>query len=279
MSDKHLEWGLLKQLECPVCLDYMGSPIKMCQNGHNVCNSCRLRVSTCPTCKGQLIDVRNITLENIAATAVYPCKNRAAGCEETFALDDRSKHQSVCLYESRECPFRILSDTDCSWTGVLSDTVEHVRSEHCYGAIEDAGHFNVQLLNVSTGRSYHQAVFVLGELFYLVWQTGTEEFSFTVFHVGSKNKPESFKYGIKIGNSEEYISLTRKCQSFLQVGDKDLQPGKGVRLYYDTIQECLSESGDLSCEIEIGGEKLHGFVLEELQEFLPVFMVICNEER
>jgi hypothetical protein len=33
MADpKQLDWDLLKELECPVCLEYMESPIKMCEN-------------------------------------------------------------------------------------------------------------------------------------------------------------------------------------------------------------------------------------------------------
>jgi hypothetical protein len=39
MSDSHLDWILLKKLECPVCFECMAPPIKMCENGHNVWNS------------------------------------------------------------------------------------------------------------------------------------------------------------------------------------------------------------------------------------------------
>jgi hypothetical protein len=42
MADpKQLDWCLLKELECPVCLEYMESPIKLCENGHNICDNCR----------------------------------------------------------------------------------------------------------------------------------------------------------------------------------------------------------------------------------------------
>ena len=102
----------------------------MCENGHKVCNSGRLRVSACPTCKGRFINVRNITLEKNAATAIYPSKNSEAGCEETFTMDGRNKHQFFCLYDSKECPFRKLSDVNCSWTGSQSDMAAHVISEH-----------------------------------------------------------------------------------------------------------------------------------------------------
>ena len=277
MAENHLNWKLLKELECPVCVEYMASPIKMCVNGHNVCNSCRSRVSTCPTCKGRFNDVRNISLENIAAAIIYPCRNREAGCTETFTADDIIKHQSVCLYESKQCPFRKLSAVNCPWTGTLSDIAAHVRSEHGTEATEDVGLFKVKLLDISRDRHYHHAVLILGELFYLVWETRAEAFSFAVFQFGRKNETEVFKYGIKIGNSEEYVAMRRKCHSYLEGGLKDLQPGKCVTLNYGTIQEYLSESGDLSCEIEIGRELLNGFILEDMQEYLPVVSLVHSE--
>ena len=135
------------------------------------------------------------------------------------------------------------------------------------------GHFKVTLPYLSRGRRYHQTVLILGELFYLTWETKGDAFNFGVFYFGNKKEAEAFKYGIKIGNSEEYVAVTRKCRSFLEGGLKDLQPEKYVKLYYNTILNCLSENTDLSCEIEIRREKLDGFVLEELQGFLKVVCV------
>jgi hypothetical protein len=277
-SSKGVDWDVLNQLECPVCLEYMASTIKMCENGHNVCNSCRSRVLSCPTCKGRFIDVRNIALENIAAAIVYPCWNSQSGCTETFTLDGRTKHQLVCLYESRECPFRKLSDGDCSWTGALFDIAAHVRIEHDSETTEAEGHFKVKLLDVSKDRRYGQAVFILGELFYLAWDYEDNcVLSFAVFHFGHKSESEVFKYGIKTGSSDGYVAMCRKCHSYLEGGVTDWQLRNCVRLHYDTIRQYLSESGDLLCEIEIRKERLNGFVLEDMQENLPVFNAIYSE--
>jgi hypothetical protein len=256
----------------------MASPIKLCENGHNICDYCRSQVSICPACNGKFTDVRNIALEHIAATAIYPCKNRQHGCTETFTLDDRDKRQLFCPYESRECPFRKLSYIDCCWTGALSDIAAHVRSEHISGTTDAKERFKVKLLDISKDRRYGQAVFILGELFYLAWEyEDNYNLSFAVFHFGHKSESEVFKYGIKTGICEEYIAMCRKCHSYLEGGLKYLQPGKYVRLDYDTIRHYLSDSGDLSCEIEIRKERLNGFVLEDMQEYLPVFIAIYNE--
>ena len=132
MSGKQIYWKLLKELECPVCLQYMASPIKMCQNGHNICGSCIERLAECPTCRGKFLNVRNIVLEYMAATAVYPCENREAGCEETFTVDERNNHLSVCVYRSTKYSVGMMSD-------------DHVRTESNNVFAEVPGLFNVNL--------------------------------------------------------------------------------------------------------------------------------------
>jgi hypothetical protein len=250
-SPKILHWDLLKELECPVCLEYMSSPIKMCRNGHNICNSCRLRVSTCPTCKEQFINARNITLENIAATIKYPCENREAGCEETFSLNNISIHQSQCLYQSAECPFRKLSSVDCFWTGILSEIGGHVTSEHGNDTNEYTGCFEVSLQNFCQTQRYRKAMLISGRLFYLVWEVSFDTFYFLVFHVGHKDEAEQFMYDIKIGNHRENISITGMCRSYLETKWKVLRPGECVTLHYRTVKMYVNQNADLLCEIEI----------------------------
>jgi hypothetical protein len=63
--------------------------------------------------------------------------------------------------------------------------------------------------------------------------------------------------------------MIRQCHSYLQGGLKELQPGKCVTLHYGTLLEYLSESGDLLCGIEIGRNRLKGFVSEDMQECSP----------
>jgi len=275
MSGKQIDLNLLKELECPVCGEYMASPIKMCENGHSTCSSCRDRLPECPSCRGEFVKVRNIALEKLAATAIYPCKNQEAGCGETFIADGKDNHLAECLFQGRQCPFGKVSGVDCNWTGTMSDIPVHIKDKHESMTAEVQGHFKVKLLNLFTGRRYHQAVLNSSELFYLIWETNGDAFSFGVFYIGRKQETDVFKYGIKIGNSEGNVSVTRKCHSYLESGLKDLQPEKYVKLYYNTIQSCLSESTDLLCEIEIGREKLDGFVLEESQECLQTVCAIC----
>jgi hypothetical protein len=277
MFGRQLDWELLEELECPVCTEYMASPIKMCENGHNICGGCKERLTDCPTCRGKITNVRNLSVEKFASTALYPCKNREAGCEETFTVDDRNEHLSVCLYQIRKCPVSVIKDVDCSWTGTLSDIPVHIRAEHDSEIADVPGHFNMKLLDLVRGRRYIQLVLVMGEFFCLYCGTEYQDIDFTVLHLGLKEDSQAFKYGIKIGNSEEYVTGTRKCQSYLDVDLTDWPLRKSVAINVDTIFDFVNESGCLSCEIEIGRNKLDGFVLEEQQENLPVVSVVSFE--
>jgi hypothetical protein len=129
----------------------------------------------------------------------------------------------------------------------------HVKSDHSSEAIQAVRRFKVKLLDISRETCYRQTVLILGELFYLTWETGFDVFSFAVLHFSRKNEVEDIKYRIKIDNSEETVSMTRQCHSYLQGDLKNLQPGKCVTMHYGALLEYLSESGDLVCETEIQG--------------------------
>jgi len=197
-----------------------------------------------PTCRGKITNVRNLSMQKFASTALYPCKNRETGSEETFTVDDRNEHHSFCVYESRKCPISFILGVDCSWTGTLSDIPVHVRTEHDSEIVYVPGHINVNLLDLVKGRVHTKLVLVLGELFCLIWSTVYQEIDFTVLHVGLKEDCEAFKFGIKCGNSENYVAGTRKCQSYLDVNLTDWLLRMCVTINYDNIGlvEFVSES-------------------------------------
>ena len=247
----------------------------MCENGRNICGCCKERLSECPSCRGKFNNGRNIALETYAATAVYPCKNQEAGCRETFTMDYRSKHHSVCLYRSKKCPVGVLTGVDCSWTGIQLTLEAHLVTKHDTVVFIVPNHFTMLLRNLARGKSYPLPVFTLGELFYVTLEAEGDAFSFGVFHFGPKEESETFKYGIKIGGFEEYISVTSKCHSCLEGDPMELQPENYVKIYYNTIRGFVDESGHLLCEFEIGREKLNGFLLDELRK--SSFRVFVND--
>jgi len=124
---------LLKELECPVCTDYMVPPIRMCKNGHNVCGKCRGRIRRCPTCRADFLVTRNLALENIARQQEFPCANRDRGCTDLLSIEQIAEHNDVCgyantKYANTKCPCHLINC--CSWEGHKNKYKEHVQEVH-----------------------------------------------------------------------------------------------------------------------------------------------------
>lgn len=98
LNEKFNDEKLLKGLECPVCLDYMRPPVKVCLAGHSICKYCRPKLNECPMCRKPFTTVRNLSLESISNKIHYKCMNANKGCEFSAVLADISNHEDSCLY-------------------------------------------------------------------------------------------------------------------------------------------------------------------------------------
>lgn len=258
-----------------MCLEYMTSQIMMCENGHSVCSSCISSVSACPTCRRTLINMRNFTLEKVAAAAIYPCINREAGCKEILTAGTRNDHQKVCLYQSRECAFKKLWGVNCPWTGIPSKMKDHVSSEHEYEFTGPAPHvgrryprtmfqvpgsmfqvpssmFQVTLQNVSPGKNYGKAILIDNHLFFLVWEIREDTFYFAVFYAGHEKEATGVTYEFEIYRKALKFAISGVCHSYLEEKREVLTPGECVTIPYGTVQKFVSESKELRCVIKVG---------------------------
>eukprot|EP00493_Phyllostaurus_siculus_P002285 UN02297 len=75
---------LASLFECPVCFDYVLPPIYQCSSGHLVCSNCRPKLTLCPTCRGPLGSIRNLAMEKVANTVLFPCRFNSSGCGVTL---------------------------------------------------------------------------------------------------------------------------------------------------------------------------------------------------
>ena len=97
---------LEESLECPVCYRIPRDvPISCCERGHIVCEPCRGRVATCPTCRGRLDS--NIT-SSLAATQImlvdHKCKFAFYGCDVKMKLEQIVVHEETCPERTVICP-------------------------------------------------------------------------------------------------------------------------------------------------------------------------------
>jgi E3 ubiquitin-protein ligase SIAH1 len=228
--------SLLRELECPVCKEYMAPPIELCTNGHNICSKCRETVQCCPTCTADFSDIRNTALENIARTQKYPCTNRQGGCSDLFSIEHIAEHHAVCVYGKIKCPFKI--NTNCSWNGFKRDLKEHAKAAH-----------KEHLIECSTFRSalFGDRIVVLwcfGELFVYCSRIVDGRLYCAVQLIGTSSEASRYKteFTLLSSNGIEKMSNTSLVLSYTEDWEAIFNSGQCLRLDDVTVRKFLVEN-------------------------------------
>ncbi|XP_016075762.1 PREDICTED: E3 ubiquitin-protein ligase SIAH1-like [Miniopterus natalensis] len=118
---------LASLFECPVCFDYALPPTLQCQRGHLVCSNCRPKLTCCPTCRGPLGSIRNLAMEKVANSILFPCKHAISGCEIILPHTEKANHEELCAFRLYPCP---CPGASCKWQGSLNAVMSHLAHQH-----------------------------------------------------------------------------------------------------------------------------------------------------
>jgi hypothetical protein len=127
-SNQHQD--LVNLFECPVCFDYALPPILQCQSGHIVCSQCRQKLSSCPTCRGPLGNIRNLGMEKVADTISFPCKYQTNGCSVNLLHKNKLEHEDCCDFRPVIISFRFFF-----FISFFLSICVHVRVHHVNGKV------------------------------------------------------------------------------------------------------------------------------------------------
>lgn len=124
MSQGNSSICVVKELECPVCMEYMTAAICMCQCGHSICKNCRdnKNITKCPICEADFVSNRNIALERISSLIKYPCRN----CNLLFEANEIDEHEKYCEIKVR-CPLEFMK---CTFQKSYGFIQEHITKYH-----------------------------------------------------------------------------------------------------------------------------------------------------
>jgi E3 ubiquitin-protein ligase SIAH1 len=235
----------LSDLECPVCMEYMVPPIKLCTNGHNICSKCRQRVQRCPTCRAEFLETRNVALENIVRRQKYPCANRQRGCLDRFSIEHIAKHHAGCVYGKIKCPFHLIKT--CSWNGLKNDLKEHAKSTHPKYFWEGST-FTFPLLSAQS----FATVSLFGELFTYFLQKRNGRCYAAVQLIGTSSEASKYKcvFTLRAANGIEQISKTFLVQGYSENFETIFNSGKCLNLDEETFKS-FDEGNNLKLTITL----------------------------
>lgn len=190
---------ILEELECMVCHKYMYKEIRMCNQGHSLCNDCRNKLSSCPLCKMAFQNgSRNYSLEKIAQKYLKPCPSQ--GCNEILYFKEVEEHLKICEYNF-QCPFVYCG---CSSQGGREDLCRHIIRHHN----SDLNKF-ITFPNEEGSSIEVMVICSKNEIFKVYRKEVYDFYELVGQYVGPKQNATNFKIVLKYGKvgNEAIISL------------------------------------------------------------------------
>jgi E3 ubiquitin-protein ligase SIAH1 len=241
-----LEKSLFRNLECPVCMEYMTPPIILCHNGHNICNTCRPKLENCPKCRQPFLEARNYALEDLCYKVKYPCKFQEEGCQETFSGKHITEHQAVCHHGIHACLLGRVPEIKCNWKGSFAEFVTHFESQHEDCVCREATFMSPERNASASILLVHNRLF----LYYKCFKNGKCYCAVHLF--GTSAEARDFKYKVKLsaGNTIEKLSQVALVRSVTEGFEATFRAGHCVRLDDKVIRHYVVEEA-LQLQVEV----------------------------
>ncbi|KAL0277464.1 UNVERIFIED_CONTAM: hypothetical protein PYX00_004730 [Menopon gallinae] len=123
--------NVVKLLDCPVCFERITPPVTVCTNGHAVCNNCRIKLHSCPTCKTSFSANKNTILDQIIEENIYACKYAQKGCTAEMKLREIEEHElKQCIYRTIKCTIMNSKSGACNSEISICEYYNHVNGCH-----------------------------------------------------------------------------------------------------------------------------------------------------
>ncbi|KAG5273103.1 hypothetical protein AALO_G00147690 [Alosa alosa] len=215
---------LASLFECPVCFDYVLPPILQCQSGHLVCSNCRPKLTCCPTCRGPLGSIRNLAMEKVANSVLFPCKYASSGCEWQGSLDAvmphlLHQHKSITTLQGEDIVF-LATDIN------LPGAVDWVMMQSCFGF-----HFML-VLEKQEKYDGHQQFFAIVQL------------------IGTRKQAENFAYRLELNGHRRRLTWEATPRS-IHEGIATAIMNSDCLVFDTSIAQLFAENGNLGINVTI----------------------------
>lgn len=245
---------LASLFECPVCYDYVLPPILQCQSGHLVCSTCRSKLSCCPTCRGSLGNIRNLAMEKVASTVMFPCRYVSSGCSSLLLHTHKAEHEETCECRPYQCP---CPGSSCKWQGGLDQVMTHLTMAHKSITTlqgEDIV-FLATDINLPGAVDWVMMQSCYHHHFMLVLEKqekydGHQQFFAIVQLIGSRKQADNFAYRLELNGHRRRLTWEATPRSIHEGVSSAIM--KSDCLVFDTsIAQLFADNGNLGINVTI----------------------------
>lgn len=251
---------IMSVLECPVCMDTMRSPILLCQNGHNVCNVCKLNLTNCPTCRAQFTGTRNLALEKLSQEIRVPCANSERGCTEKLSIQDITKHKTSCPYRPHKCLLGFPNS--CSWEGRRTDILLHAKEKHRGSVFQSRVNIFSIYKNWKKTLECEILCTLSEEIFLLRTKRDSKKRKYyeAVQYIGPAESASKYRYEHHLVSPEGHKEMTVNCavRSDTESMERIIETGECFTIDYDTAKAFVGREGRIGWTVNIRHEPSFG---------------------
>ncbi|CAH0773548.1 unnamed protein product [Bemisia tabaci] len=254
LSGLGLSQDLSNLFECPVCFDYVLPPILQCQSGHLVCSNCRPKLSCCPNCRGPLGNIRNLAMEKVAGSVLFPCKYATSGCTISLLHTEKIEHEEFCQYRPYTCP---CPGASCKWQGTVEQVMPHLMCTHKSITTlqgEDIV-FLATDINVPGAVDWVMMQSCFNHNFMLILEKqqkydGHHQFFAIVQLIGSRKEAEGFAYRLELNSRRRRLSWEATPRS-IHEGVSSAIVNSDCLVFDTNIAQLFAENGNLGINVTI----------------------------
>ncbi|KAJ9681091.1 hypothetical protein PVL29_020137 [Vitis rotundifolia] len=229
VADLHSLTKFQELLKCPVCLNFMQSPIYQCHNGHALCSSCKARVlNKCPSCRQRLSNIRCLALEKMAESLELHCEYEEFGCPEIIPYYTKLMHEDSCNFRPYSCPW---SGCPCSAVGDIPLLVSHLTDYH-KAVMFNSCNFKLGFLigDLYKHQSYKCAVTIIncfGKHFCLHFDAfligSTPVYMAFLSLIGNQAETGNYSYSLEIGGNGRKLTFEGSPRSIRESERRSLE--------------------------------------------------------
>ncbi|XP_022248421.1 E3 ubiquitin-protein ligase Siah1-like isoform X3 [Limulus polyphemus] len=245
---------LVSLFECPVCFEFVLPPILQCQNGHLVCSTCRQKITCCPTCRAPIGNIRNLAMEKVASTVMFPCKYFASGCNAQLLHTDKQDHEEICEFRPYSCP---CPGASCKWQGSLEQVMTHLLAVHKSITTlkgEDIV-FLATDINLPGAVDWVMMQSCFGHHFMLVLEKqekydGHQQFFAIVQLIGTRKQAENFIYRLELSGHRRRLTWEATPRS-IHDGVQSAIMNSDCLVFDTSIAKLFADNGNLGINVTI----------------------------
>ncbi|XP_054261676.1 uncharacterized protein LOC128985806 isoform X2 [Macrosteles quadrilineatus] len=195
---KKLLTDLQGLIECPICLESLGTSAKQCENGHGICGTCfnTEKGNKCPTCQCSYLPNKPILLTQILDRLPKLCSFADKGCD-VMLFDKKAEHETFCKFRPTMCKFE-----SCQWKGTVDAVIDHVRrceksttNTLCQMHLPNVKHTMISKFDKTQNASVYSAIIYQNQLFWNYFhRDGCSKMVSYKFHHVASSKPKQKYY-------------------------------------------------------------------------------------